>query len=238
MKGSTLQLWRNATRLTLTLTQAQTLRVNRLRNNAQISVITVRNSSCGKVMFSLVSLCPGGRCTPLYAETHPGQTPPRLTPPRHPPPEMATAVDGTHPTGMHSCFGFVLQAPSSSSSSSFQNQGTSASAKSSSSSSQSGGTTHHPATSAPPAPHHHPPPQQYSYAQPLSNQVQYSVLGPINTKRKRERKRKRSKNKQIRSKNKRQTSKKIFAFAFAFSRSEHSCNSSPRNLHSPLFTAG
>ena len=38
-------------------------------------IFTVRNSSCGMVMFS--------------------QTPPRQT---------ATAADGTHPTGMHSCY--------------------------------------------------------------------------------------------------------------------------------------
>ena len=32
----------------------------------------------------------------------PGQTPPRHTP--LPTPKLATAADGTHPTGMHSCF--------------------------------------------------------------------------------------------------------------------------------------
>ena len=47
---------------------------------------------------------------------HPGQTPPGSHPPdRHPltdtpapAPEMATAADGTHPTGMHSCFNLQL----------------------------------------------------------------------------------------------------------------------------------
>ena len=44
----------------------------------------------------------------------PGQTPPEQTPPLyrhpradtppHPPGQMATAADGTHPTGMHSCY--------------------------------------------------------------------------------------------------------------------------------------
>ena len=78
------------------------------------------NSSCGKVMFSQVSVCPQGGCTPLRRHP-PGRYPPRQTPPwadpspeqtpsslgRHPPlppPEMPTAADGTtHPTGMHSC---------------------------------------------------------------------------------------------------------------------------------------
>ena len=40
--------------------------------------------------------------------TPPGQTTWADTPlGRHPPPEMATAADGTHPTGMHSCI--ILQ---------------------------------------------------------------------------------------------------------------------------------
>ena len=40
---------------------------------------------------------PWTRQTPLGADTHPLS--------RHPPPlKAATAVDGTHPTGMHSCF--------------------------------------------------------------------------------------------------------------------------------------
>ena len=89
-------------------------------------IVTIRNSSCRKVMFSQASviLSTGGRCTtpgqtsPL-GETPPGrhppgrfpswtynppppavQTPPRQTPP---PPQTATAAHGTHPTGMHSC---------------------------------------------------------------------------------------------------------------------------------------
>ena len=49
-------------------------------------VITARNSSCGKVMFSQACIIPsvhmGGGCVA-------GET--------------ATAADGTHPTGMHSC---------------------------------------------------------------------------------------------------------------------------------------
>ena len=65
-------------------------------------LVTVRNSSCGKVMFSQVSVCPRGEgCTPsCQADINP----PRQThPPSPPPPQMATAADGTHPTGMHSC---------------------------------------------------------------------------------------------------------------------------------------
>ena len=55
---------------------------------------------------------------PPGADTHPEQTPPEQTPPEQTPPradtpsgadipplpgDMATAADGTHPTGMHSC---------------------------------------------------------------------------------------------------------------------------------------
>ena len=49
--------------------------------------------SCGKVMFSKASviLFTGG----YLADTFPGQTPLQQT---------ATASDGTHPTGMHSCY--------------------------------------------------------------------------------------------------------------------------------------
>ena len=58
-------------------------------------VITVINSSCGKVMFSQVSVCPqgGGRCTPPVAGRHLPSG--RQTPPagRPPPPRMATAAE-------------------------------------------------------------------------------------------------------------------------------------------------
>ena len=88
-------------------------------------MFTVRNE-VAKVMFLQASVCPqGGGCLPQCMV---GYTPPRSrhptprsrhsweqTPPwsRHPPeqtlpeadtpPETATAADGTHPTGMHSC---------------------------------------------------------------------------------------------------------------------------------------
>ena len=56
-------------------------------------MITVRNNSCGKVSFhkrvSRILSTWGGGCTPPRADT--------------PPPETATAADGTHPIGMHSC---------------------------------------------------------------------------------------------------------------------------------------
>ena len=40
--------------------------------------------------------------SPLGRHPLPGRHPPRQTPPPHP--ETDTAADGTHPTGMHSCF--------------------------------------------------------------------------------------------------------------------------------------
>ena len=61
--------------------------------NSSKNIITVPDSSCGKVMFSQESVCRGEvYTTPL--DRHPrAETPP----------EMATAVDGMHPTKMHSC---------------------------------------------------------------------------------------------------------------------------------------
>ena len=43
---------------------------------------------------------PPGADTPPRSRHPPGQAPPRS---RHPPQQTATAADGTHPTGMHSC---------------------------------------------------------------------------------------------------------------------------------------
>ena len=78
--------------------------------------------SSGKVMFLHLSVIlstvwvVAGRHPPDRQKHPPGQTPPARhsprqtlswahTPPgRHPHPMTATAVDGTHPTGMHSCF--------------------------------------------------------------------------------------------------------------------------------------
>ena len=82
------------------------------------SFITVRKWSCGKVMFSqayVKNSVPGGRCTPPWADppgTHPpwANTPPgRQSPwaesPHH---QTPTAADGTHSTGMHSCFDLII----------------------------------------------------------------------------------------------------------------------------------
>ena len=77
-----------------------------------MDVIAVRNSSCGKVMFSQAyvknSVHGSGRCTARQADiplgSHPvlwEDTPPPGQTPRH---QTATAADDTHPTGMHSCF--------------------------------------------------------------------------------------------------------------------------------------
>ena len=47
------------------------------------------------------------RQTPSLGRHPPKQTPPRQTPPNQTPPSFpktATAADGTHPTGIHSCF--------------------------------------------------------------------------------------------------------------------------------------
>ena len=71
----------------------------------KLSFITVRNSSCGKVMFSQASVI-------LSREGGGVHIPPRQTPPsRHPPLgshlhslETGTAADGTHPIGINSCW--------------------------------------------------------------------------------------------------------------------------------------
>ena len=58
----------------------------------------------------------GGVCPSACWDTPPpsrhslGQTPPGQTPPRAdtPPQQTATAADGTHPTGMHSCYKIIV----------------------------------------------------------------------------------------------------------------------------------
>ena len=52
-------------------------------------------SACEGYVFTGVCLSTGGVCLSAYWDT----TPPEQTSPR----ETATAADGTHPTGMHSC---------------------------------------------------------------------------------------------------------------------------------------
>ena len=110
--------------------------ISSLASWASIEVITVRKRSCGKVMFSQAcvknSVHKGGgvantpplsrhllgRPPPLVGrhpspgQTPPGQTdnPPGQTPPRQTPPSAqhtATAADGTHPIGMHSCWNHI-----------------------------------------------------------------------------------------------------------------------------------
>ena len=47
---------------------------------------------------------PGQKTLPPWVDTPPGRHPSPLLAGRHPPPQQtATAVDGMHPTGMHSC---------------------------------------------------------------------------------------------------------------------------------------
>ena len=74
----------------------------------QCQVITVRNSSCGKVMFSQAcvknsvhwGVCMGGCMSggTCCRGGHVWQGACMTAG------EMATAADGTHPTGMHSCY--------------------------------------------------------------------------------------------------------------------------------------
>ena len=53
-------------------------------------------------MCSQVSVCPRGRRTPPWQAVTPWADTPQAD--TRPQPEMATAADGTHPTGMYSCF--------------------------------------------------------------------------------------------------------------------------------------
>ena len=64
-------------------------------------VSTVRNSSCGKVMFLQVSVCPWGEGVPASGSEGSVCL---LPSPRQSPSQTATAAGGTHPTGMHSYF--------------------------------------------------------------------------------------------------------------------------------------
>ena len=79
---------------------------SRCRTNAPSArLITIPKRSCGKVMFSQACVK-----NSVHRGVHPlGRQPPGQTPPlgRHPlPRQTATAANGTHPTGMHSCFYF------------------------------------------------------------------------------------------------------------------------------------
>ena len=102
-----------------------------LKRLGEIGFITVRKRSGGKVMFLHLSviLSTGVVSAPVHAGIHPlgrhptgrhpptppGHTPlqPDSPPGRHPPgqthpQQTATAADGTHPTGMHSYYDWVL----------------------------------------------------------------------------------------------------------------------------------
>ena len=106
------------------LSSVQTTRKRTLKQNFSLMfavyplIFTVRNE-VAKVMFLHLSVCPqGGVCLSACWDTTPPSTqeqapPQEQTPPlgpdppsRHPPPtqQTATVADGTHPTGMHSCF--------------------------------------------------------------------------------------------------------------------------------------
>ena len=93
------------------------------------SIITVRNE-VAKVMFLHLCVCPQGalpHCMLNYhsleqtqpswsrrpgADTPPGAGTPRAAPPQEQTPPLqqtATVVDGTHPTGMHSCWTLICK---------------------------------------------------------------------------------------------------------------------------------
>ena len=87
--------------------------LQRIQSTRHYRIITVRNGSCIKVMFSQASVCPQrGWCTPTHPlGRHPlWQTSPKADtswaePP--PPPHRRPLKGGTHPTGMHSCSLFI-----------------------------------------------------------------------------------------------------------------------------------
>ena len=64
-------------------------------------IFTVRNSSYGKGNV-FTSVCHSVHRVVVYT--------PQAAPLADTPPPMATAANGTHPTRMHSCFGYVLSA--------------------------------------------------------------------------------------------------------------------------------
>ena len=65
-------------------------------------IITVRNSSCGKVMFSQVSVCPQGRgVQPLAGRQPLGRHPPARYPPGRHTSWADTPPGQTHPLGRH-----------------------------------------------------------------------------------------------------------------------------------------
>ena len=67
----------------------------KLRRFCFYSCLSVHSGGSASVQVG-IPIPPPGPGTPLRTR-HPSRT-------RHPPQETATAADGTHPTGMHSCF--------------------------------------------------------------------------------------------------------------------------------------
>ena len=69
----------------------------------RLTYFTIRNSSCGKVLFSQASviLSTRGVYTPPAKHTPLGRHPRQADTPL---PQTATAADRAHPTGMHSFF--------------------------------------------------------------------------------------------------------------------------------------
>ena len=83
--------------------------VTRWSKQGTSGIFTIRNE-VAKVMFLQASVCPQGGCLPQCVLGYPPRADSPRPGSRHPhgadtppPRETATAADGTHPTGMHSC---------------------------------------------------------------------------------------------------------------------------------------
>ena len=84
-----------------------------------VSLVAIRDSSCGKVMFSQTCIKNSVHKGEVYTHQadNPRQTPAPLGrlplgADMPPPKQMATAEDGTHPAGMHSWLSMVMLAVS------------------------------------------------------------------------------------------------------------------------------
>ena len=75
-------------------------------------LVRIRKLSCGKVMFSQACIKNSVHLRQgVYRSMHWGRHPPGpVHAGIHPPPPTATAADGLHPIGMHSCY--ILNSPS------------------------------------------------------------------------------------------------------------------------------
>ena len=72
-----------------------------VRCHYQMVIVTVRNVVAERLCFHRrLPFCSHGGCVPACT----GADTPREDTPRQTPPPTATAADGTHPTGMHSCY--------------------------------------------------------------------------------------------------------------------------------------